>query len=238
MNEKSGHWRTRLWRGGIVLVIIAGLGYATLKTGQLAISDFYSLLAQQEYDRGAGNPGKDGDAQWQRSMGYLSEARRHAPDNAWPMALASDLRTRRMITTTDRRQAFQEAFAVQFDLRAYLKQNPTSSQSWANLALAKYYAGDTGPAMIRDLANAQELGPWQPSTQSTTIAVGLSIWPTLGPADQARLIGTMERAAQRNIDRVAGQAQATNRLDVFCGIAYVRDKKAKVCDSGTPQTRL
>ena len=225
---KSRGRRAAVLRAGLIGVLLLPLGLLTFKTGQLALSDGYTLLAHLEYERGAGNPGKD--AQWERSMAYLGEARRYAPDNAWPMAVTSDLRLRRMRSSTDRKQAYREAFTVQFDLRAYLRRNPTSPHAWSGLALAKLYAGDTGPEMLKALNHAQDLGPWEPGSNMTVLVVGLSRWPQLDAANQARLLGTMERAAQKNFDGVARLAQVLKRLDEFCAIAYVREKGAKACE--------
>ncbi len=122
LHSRASRYRRASVSGLLILV----LGYLVFISGRQALSDFYTLLAQQEFEQGAGTLKKDQDGSWQRSMGYLTEARRHSPDNAWPLGVTSDLRIRRMRAATDRKQAFGEAFTVQFDLRAYLRQNPTS----------------------------------------------------------------------------------------------------------------
>jgi hypothetical protein len=147
------------------------------------------------------------------------------------MALASDLRLRRMRNSSDRRQAYGDAFAAQFDLRDNLRQNPASPDAWASLALAKYYTGESGPEFSKALQLAQEAGPWEITSQPVVIAVGLSSWAKLGPDDQAKLRGTLERAARRNPERVAQQARALQRLDVFCDLDYVRSLSLSSCST-------
>ena len=218
---------------GFACLLILLLGLLIVKAGEQGLSDFYALLAQQGIDRSSGANSQDKDAQWQRSMGYVTEALHYAPKSAWPLEAATELRLRRLQAATDRRRRVVEALTMQINIRAQLQERPTAPQAWANLALAKYAMGETGPALTDALSNAQVLGPWENDTQTKVIVVGLSAWQHLDAGQRAQLLATLERAAQRNIEKVAIIAQALKRIDLFCDIKYVQAMATSAATSAT-----
>ena len=217
---------------GLLMLV---LGLLIVKAAQQGLSDFYALLAQQEIDRGAGSNAQDKDPQWLRTQGYLAEALRYSPRSAWPLEQTTVLQVRRMQAATDNTQRIAAALAAQLGIRALLPERPTLSLSWANLALAKYTMGETGRELAAALANAQELGPWEHNTQIAVIVIGLYVWQHLGPAQQAQLLGTLERAARRNIENMAQITKSLKRLDLFCDINYVRLAAIKACMKSASQ---
>jgi hypothetical protein len=132
-----------------------------------------------------------------------------------------------------RRESSAEAL-VQFG-RA-IESRPTSPYSWANLATAKYGAGDTGREFEAALARAAALGPHEPEVQRTVAFLGLALWDEMRPATRAAVERMVRAGMSRNPLEMLQIAERRGRLDIACGhlagsARRIGSKWAQTCQS-------
>jgi hypothetical protein len=165
----------------------------------------------------------------------------YSPNNPWPLEELGTLQLRGMGAIRDPQLAVAAARSANEDFRIALKVRPTSPFSWANFALSKLYLGEQDDELFRALGRAEELGPWEPEVQQAVIFVGLTVWNRLSPVQQAAVVRTMERGAQKNQGKIFEIAKTFNRVDLFCALSYSGSQGREVCKqlskSGTKPNR-
>lgn len=228
----------RLACAGALILLLLLLAF---KAGTEGLSNFYVQSAQLEIERWS-KPGQRYRAEdWTRVMQYLGESLRYSPRNPWPLEVMGTLQLRSMSAARDPQLAVAAARSANVDFRMALVQRPTSPFAWANIALTKLYLDQQDDELIHALQRAEELGPWKPEVQQVVIFAGLTLWNRLNQAQQAMVVQTMERGAQRNPGKIAEIAKTFNRVDLFCALRYSGSQGREICSqidkSGKKSTR-
>ena len=116
----------------------------------------------------------------------------------------------------------QEALAAARDayaqFRQALQQRPTSPFLWANLALSKLYLDEIDEELFTALRHADELGPWEPASQLTTLFVALAVWPHLDSSLRQSVVRRVKRGATRDAEKMFALVKSYGRFDLVCGI--------------------
>jgi hypothetical protein len=112
------------------------------------------------------------------------------------------------------RQEYLPEAAVHFTRAIELR--PTSPQTWADLAAAKYRLADTGPTFEAAINHAAELGTYEPDVQGILANYGLAVWGEVGPRTRASIEATIAAAMKRNPLEMLQIAGRRGRLDVAC----------------------
>ena len=88
---------------------------------------------------------------------------------------------------------------------------------------------ETDGELFAALRHADELGPWEPSVQQTTLFVGLAVWRDLDPALRQALARTVERGASRNAKKMFEIVKSYTRFDLICAIEKYQPIAAADC---------
>lgn len=174
--------------------------------------------AQSETERWAFASRAPGMAEIRRTAKYFTESLEYTPDNPWALEGAGALDLARMRAASIPREADAAAKDARARFRQALLQRPTSPFLWANLALTKLYLNEIDGELLTALRHADELGPWEPSVQQTTLFVGLAVWRDLDPALQQALARAVERGAARNAKKIFEIVKSFARFDLVCAI--------------------
>lgn len=210
-------------------MLIALFTLLIVVTGRQGISDFHTLRAVQEMDRGAGTLKLQDPATVARTQHHLETALELAPTNAWSLQMMTSWKLRTSLLPADAPRMETEVRAALASVRASLRQRPTYPQAWAQLASLKMRLGERDEELWTALTQADKLGPWETDVLMTIMAVSLPLWSLADEAMQTRLQGSMERAARRNMERATFLATVLRRLDVFCALSYVKVSNVKAC---------
>ena len=225
----SGPIGNPVWQRACAALLILLLGLLGYTAGKEGLSNFFAQSAHMEIERWS-KPGERlrGD-EGARVMQHLTQSLDYSPNNPWPLEELGTLQLRGMSAATDPQLAVAAARSANTDFRLALRQRPTSPFSWANFALSKLYVGEQDDELFRALGRAEELGPWEPEVQQAVIFVGLTVWNRLSPVQQAAVVRTMERGAQRNQGKIFEIAKTFNRVDLFCALSYSGSQGKEVC---------
>ena len=93
---------------------------------------------------------------------------------------------------------------------------PGSGYTWANLVVAKYRVGDTGPTFEKAVINAARLAPFEPEVQRTLVDYGLAVLDEVGPATRAAIERAVAAGMKRNAPEILQIAARRGRLVVAC----------------------
>lgn len=224
--QTVSRWRDRRLGAGALIALIMLFAFKAATEG---LSNFYAQSAHMEVERWSkpgqriqGNEGK-------RVMHYLAKSLAYSPHNPWPLEELGTLQLRGLSAARDAQLAMEVARSAKLNFRMALVARPTSPFAWANFVRAKLYLGEQDSELLQALARAEELGPWEPEVQQTVVFAGLTLWPRLGPAQQAAVLRAMQRGAQRNPAKIASIAQAFSRIDLFCRLRYSDLQSKKIC---------
>ena len=83
--------------------------------------------------------------------------------------------------------------------------------------------------MLAALKHADELGPWEPNVQQTTLFVGLAVWQDLDPGLRQALVRTIARGALRNGRKMFEIVKSYSRFDLICAIDQYKVISAPDC---------
>lgn len=164
-----------------------------------------------------------------RAMTYLTDSLRYSPRNPWTLEEMGALQLRRTRAPTDSRLPMVAVRSANVNFHMALIQRPTSPVAWANLALTKLYLGEEDDALFAVLRNADELGPWEFEVQQLVLFVSLSVWDKLGTDQRAATVRTLERAAQRDAEKVVKLVERFKRVDLLCDIKNAKLKVEEPC---------
>ena len=157
-------------------------------------------------------------AEINRVAKYFSDSLEYASDNPWALEGLGALDLASMRASKIPREALAYTRAARVRFRQALLQRPTSPYLWANLALTKLYLDEIDGELLAALKHADELGPWEPSVQQTTLFVGLAVWQDLDPGLRQALVRTIERGALRNGGKMFEIVKRYSRFDLICAI--------------------
>ena len=111
-------------------------------------------------------------------------------------------------------EVFQEQ-ALEYFQRAAV-QRPTSPYTWASIALTRYRLGLIDAELLRALANAVRLGPWEPEVQFIVADIGFALWDELPDAQRKEVLETAVRGMKRYADNMVRIAEKRGRLALVC----------------------
>ena len=111
-------------------------------------------------------------------------------------------------------EVFQEQ-ALDYFQRAAV-QRPVSPYNWASIALTRYRLGLIDAELLRALANAVRLGPWEPEVQFIVADIGFALWDELPDAQRKEVLQTAVRGMKRYADNVVSIAGKRGRLELVC----------------------
>ena len=94
---------------------------------------------------------------------------------------------------------------------------PSSPYAWANLAWAKYQAGQIDRVLMTALAQAARLGPWEKEVQFVVVDLGFALWAEIPPTLQTSVTTTAKNAQRHWPNEVATIAEKRGRLAEVCG---------------------
>ena len=227
---RTGHQRpARRWGKAGCAALFIILALTAVQCIRLGMAGLLVQTAQFEVDRWAPASRTPGMAEISRTAKYLTESLGYTPDNPWALEGAGALELAKMRASSIPHQAHATARDAHARFRQALLQRPTSPFLWANLALTKLYLDEIDDELLTALRHADELGPWEPSVQQTTLFVGLAVWRDLDPALRQALARTVERGASRNAKKMFEIVKSYTRFDLICAIEKYQPIAAADC---------
>ena len=212
--------------GSLAVFAFAALIAAALPRG---LADLRAFEARQFIrtweNRSTAAPAAD----WEHARDALLQAReldaRH-PGYLEDLALLYEYRGLRAAPGPAR-----EDFARALDfLRAEAARRPSSSYTWAGIALLKARMGTPDAEYETALRNAMALGPWEPPVQLAVADAGLRYWNRLAPDTSAALRANLTRSLRWQDRGIFDLARRLGRLDVICATPGVsRSPLARSC---------
>ena len=212
--------------GALILFFVC----MTWQAGKAGLSDHYVQLADREITRWLTPGNKARGDELARVEQHLSDSLRYWPHNAWALEEMGTNELRRMTAVPDPALAVAAVRSAYDYFRLTLIQRPSSPFAWEKLARSKLYLEELDDEFLAALRHADELGPWEPDVQQAVIFLGLAAWQKLGPAQQAAVIRTLERATLRNAPKVTEIVKSFNRLDLLCAINNSKLKIEEACN--------
>ncbi len=213
-DQRPGHrWGKT---GRAVLFVILAL--AAVQCARLGAAGLLVQLAQFEVDGWTSASRPPSRAEISRAAKYFSDSLEYASGNPWALEGLGALDLARMRASRSPREALDLTRDAHLRLRQALHQRPTSPFLWANLALTKLYLAEIDAEFLTALRHADELGPWEPSTQQTVLFVGLAAWQDLDPGLRQGLGRTLGRGASRMPEGIFKIVKSYRRFDLICAI--------------------
>jgi len=226
----TGHQRSgRRWDKAGYVVLFTFLALTAAQCVRLGTAGLLVQTAQAEVERWTPTSRAPSIAEIRRTTKYFTESLEYTPDNPWALEGTGALDLARMRASRVPREAHAAARDARARFRQALLQRPTSPFLWANLALTKLYLGEIDDELRTALRHADELGPWEPSAQQTTLFVGLAVWRDLDPALQQALAKSIERGASRNAKKMFEIVKSYARFDLVCAIEKYQPVAAADC---------
>jgi len=185
-----------------------------LQSARLGVSGLIVELAQIEMDRWTISKRQQPMAEANRVVGYFSDSLGYAPGNPWALEGLGTLV--RLSKAPAEALAFARDAYTRF--RAALRQRPTSPFLWANLALSKLYLDELDEEFFAALKYADELGPWEPSSQQVVLFAALAAWAKLDAGQRQSVVNVLERGALRNAQKMFEIVKSYRRFDLVCGL--------------------
>lgn len=108
--------------------------------------------------------------------------------------------------------------AVQY-FREALVRRPTSPYTWANLAQAKYQAGQVDAEFYAALQQADRTGPWEPWVRARVVDLGLALWNEGPPGLRERTVAALERGILRDSAEMMKLLSKRGRLSQICELS-------------------
>lgn len=208
--------RERNRRVPIAAVFIVLLAWLVFLAARQAASDFYSHTISLEIDAWRkpgrvfrGDELKSATARMERSLEI-------APGSAWAQQIMGALQLGRSRSATDPQVAIAAARAAYVNFKQSLRQQPSSSFAWSNLATAKLSLDEIDDELFDALARTAEFGPWESQPQLDALFVGLAVWGKANAAQRDMILAIRDRAALGEPGKVTEIAKGFSRLDLVC----------------------
>lgn len=213
------------------VLLIAALCALSFLAARQTLSDFYTHTAALEIEAWS-RPGfrREADALPQ-VIERVGHALAISPDNAWALEFMGAMQFETVRGATDPQAAVAAARASRDSFRRALRQRPTASQTWVNLALAKQSLGEIDGEFFTALEQSARYGPWEPPVLLLGLQMGLGAWDRASPAQRELILGMRDRAVQRDVASVNRIARDYSRPDLAC------DPKAPKSADGRPCPR-
>ena len=143
----------------------------------------------------------------------LTDAHQLEPHSATVLEALGLLHAQR-VTGGSGSQVFQEQALGYFRKAAALR--PTSSYTWANIALTKHRLNEVDAELRGALSNAVMLGPWEPEVQMVVADAGFSLWDELPDASRSEVLEMAVRGMKRYSGSMLRIAETRGRLALLC----------------------
>jgi predicted Zn-dependent protease len=158
--------------------------------------------ASREFERLAKAPDTDSGPWWRDD---LIRAAKEAPANPSVQEQMSLVALRN-----------NDAVDAERHLAASIEARPGSGYAWANLVVAKYRQGDTGPMFEKSIVNAVNLAPFEPEVQRSVADFGLAVLDEVTPTTRAAIERAVAAGMKRNAPETLQIAARRGRLDAAC----------------------
>lgn len=172
-------------------------GYAGYFGGRAALADSMTLKARWEIGKWRdGNNLPPDLSVWKDARESLMAALHLEPDNPQfyeDLAFLYGLRASATHNIPELEREFLKQVLIYYKQAVALR--PMSPHTWANIALANHYLGDTNLEMWRAFDLAMAYGKNEPAVQVTLAEIGLSRWAELGEARRAGIGSAFARAS-------------------------------------------
>lgn len=211
---------TGRWARLALIALLMAIGLAIAQSVRMGISGSKVARAQAEVDLASGGRRAPTTAEVMavadRAQTYFAEGLTYEPDNPWALEGLGLLELQRMRLVRTPGEAVAHARNALRRFRDGLRQRPTSPFLWANLALAKLYLDEIDSEFITALSHADQLGPWEPSTQQVVLFAGLAAWQHLDPGLKRSMGAVLERGGLRNSVKMFEIVKGYRRFDLVC----------------------
>ena len=209
--------------GAVLLAVIA------IESIRLGLGGLIVELAHSESDRRIA-PGRNAPkAELDWLAGFYADSLAFHPGNPWALEGLGIADLARMRATRSPREAQALARDAYKRFREALRQKPASPYLWSNLALAKLYLNELDDEFRAALRHADELGPWEPSTQEIVLFAGLAAWQSSDAAMRRSTTAVLERGASRNALKLFEIVKRFGRLDLVCPLPGYHAIAARDC---------
>ena len=220
MLRPGSSYRPQFLRAFLALFILA-LVYALTLAVRDGLADVYSRPAKNflQSKRDAGIELTQ--PEWQAIDATLREALRFKPDG--PVLLTELGRLHRIQLekdTLDQTEIdlYGNLALDYYERAAFLR--PTWPWGWSSMALVRYELYQDGhDAYHQTLINATHFGPWQESIQRLVSELGLDTWDSLSPGAQQATLGAVDRALERQPERIDAVVETEENWQTICRAA-------------------
>jgi len=211
------------------LLLIALLCALSFLAARQALSDFYTHTAALDIESWS-RPGfrRDADA-LPKVIERLGRALAIAPANAWALEFMGAMQFETIRSATDPQAAVAAARASRDSFRKALRQRPTASQTWGNLAWAKQSLDEIDGEFFTALEQSARYGPWEPPVLLMGLQTGLGAWDRASPTQRELILEMRDRAVQRNVALVYRIARDYNRPDLACDPKTPKSAEGRPC---------
>jgi hypothetical protein len=211
------------------VLLIAVLCALSFLAARQTLSDFYTHTAALEIETWS-RPGFRRDADvLSQVVERLGRALALAPDSAWALEFMGAMQFETVRRATDPQAAVAAARESRDSYRRALRQRPTASQTWVNLALVKQSLGEIDDEFFTALEQSARYGPWEPPVLLLGLQTGLGAWDQANPVRRELILGMRDRAVQRDIASVNRIARDYTRPDLACDPKAPKSADGKPC---------
>ena len=196
----------------LLLVVVA------VQSGRMGLAGLVIELAHREVDLLPQVPAPRRMKEASRIADWYSDSLAYSPGNPWALEGLGVLDLMRMRWSTEPKGAIDFARSARRHFREALRQRPTSPFLWSNVAMSKLYLDEIDAEFFAALRRADELGPWEPTTQQAILFAGLAAWPRLDAGLRQSLVRVLERGAKRNALKMFEIVKSYRRLDLVCTV--------------------
>ena len=213
--DHSLHGRRKVFLAALFLTLLV----IAFQSARLGLSGLIVEIAQLEMDRWGVSTRPQPLAEINRVAGYFADSLAYFPANPWALEALGRLDLARMRVSKVPQEALAFAQDARKQFRDALRQRPTSPFLWANLALSKLYLDELDSEFFAALRYANELGPWEPSTQQVVLFAALAAWHRLDAGQRESVVRLVERGALRNSLKIFEIVKSYRRFDIVCGLS-------------------
>lgn len=220
------------------VALVVALLVVVFESARLGLSGLVVGVAQQEVDRWSGLRRPPQMSEIDRVAKYFSDSLDFAGDNPWALEGLGALDLARVRVSRDPDEALRFATDARIRFRQGLRERPASPFLWANLALSKLYLDEIDAEFIGALRHADQLGPWEPSTQQVVLFAGLAAWDRLGDGERRALTAAVERGGVRNARNMFEIVKSYRRYDLVCNLKAYHVVAGAECAKASEPARI
>ena len=221
---------SRPYRILIALIGTAVLVYAAYASGTRGFADWRSMRWRHEIAAWAERRTVPPPERMQEAINSLIDTLALTPDDPnliEHMGVFHNLRASASAIGSDAWRLNLAQALIYFRKSADLR--PTSSYTWANIALVKYRLGQIDAEFFAAMHHALDFGPWEPGVQLIVADAGIGAWDKLDGDLRGRVSEDLRRTAVRQADALARIATEHRRMDIICAASIDAMKNKVKC---------